>query len=703
MHNLMINAALLLSLLLAWLNFLLTDRWSALPGALNGWRKPWYATALLAATVLTFMTRRHVGSPVRIGRAASVTFLAAGLGVLLTGVLSRLPISTWAQLPFKDDYTVLYQSAVNGVRLLERGAVVGWNWWLLGGYPTSTDIAQSFAVLMFIPVQIFGPLVGYHVLHLVVFLAIPAMVWWDIRQEDPEAALLTAGFACLFTAGYLVSIGNSGDTNSLIGVFCAGLAMIGSRAARLGKRWGGPVLLLGLTLGLYSHVAFSVYAGLYLLLEAAYYRDVRAVVRLALATALAIVISLPAHWESIKYADYVSFNNTVYSPGAPTDWAALARNVYYNVEILVFPHRWFNDYRSLTNVWLPALLVTAFLVVKAPVRVGFYACAVVFTQVMLRLNTSEAGALFDRIQHMMPLIAAPALAGFVLRFAGTRRLAFALMAVIALYIATSFAPVRHVPELRAFDPPLFDRIAASGGNMILVEVSPHRDMDSDPVRRSVTTPFDVHFEGALPDATGKRFYSQMQDGWVWNVFRGQVVGAGTFAGRAIDETPPAAFAAEMRRWGVSDLFVWTDASRDYLARSTDFTERWRGGLWSHFTLNAPDTRSVVTAAGAGRLQGLDFLGGDVELTDVAAGSRVIVRANYYPAWRATANGREVPLFPIDGQMAFDAPSAGSYVVRFEYPRYRGLSILAVIALMAGAWLMTRTIRSPLPRGSATPS
>ena len=262
------------------------------------------------------------------------------------------------------------------------------------------------------------------------------------------------------------------------------------------------------------------------------------------------------------------------------------------------------------------------------------------------------------------MLAAPALAGFVLRFAGTRRLALALVALIGLYVATSFAPVRHVPELRAFDPPLIDRIAAADG-MVVVEISPHRDMDSDPVRRSATTPFDVHFEGLLPGLGGQRFYSQMQDGWVWNVFRGQVVGAGTFAGRPIEETPPTAFAAEMRRWGVRPLFVWTDASRAYLARTGLFTERWRGGLWSEFELRDADTREVVTSPGTGRLRGLDFLGGDVELSGVAEGSPVIVRANYYPAWRAYAGGREVPLYATDGQMAFRAPASGSYVVRFD--------------------------------------
>jgi hypothetical protein len=693
-------AAFALSLALAWPNFLFTGKWADLPGALNGARLPFYGAALLASTVLLIVTRRQVGAPARLGRAASGALLAFGAALLLAALFSRLPVSTWGELPFKDDWTPLYQSAVNGVRLMRRGSVVGWNWWLMGGYPTSTDIAQSFGALAFAPMLIFGERVGYHVLHVVMFLSIPALLWWDIRQDDREAAIVTAGFASVFTAGYFATLGNSGDTNSLTGVFCAGLALIGSRAARGGKRWGGPVLMLGLTLGLYSHVAFVVYAGIYLLLEAAYYRDIQAFFRLAAASAFAILASLPVHWESLRYPAYVSFNNTVYDPGAPFNWPVFARTIYYNVEMLAFPHRWFNDYRSITNVWLPALVVMAFSPGRS--RAGFYACATVLTQLLLRFNTSEAGAIFDRIQHVLPLVSAPAFAGFVLRFSGTRRLAAALGATIALYIATSFAPVRHVPELRAFDPPLIDRIAASDGNMILVEVSPHRDMDSDPARRSPRTPFDVHFEGLLPEVAGQRFYSQMWDGWVWNVFKGQVVGAGTFAGRAIDETPPEAFAGEMRRWGVRHLFVWTDAARAYLGRSGLFAERWRGGPWSHFELLDADTRAVVTPTGSGRLANLDFLGGDVHLSGVHAGAIVRVRANYYPAWRAWVRNREIRLRSAEGQMEFVAPESGDYVVRLVYPRYRWLSAFSIAAAIAGFAILSRRPRNASMMASASP-
>ena len=611
-------AALSMSLVFAWLNFLLTAKWAALPGALNGWRRPWYAAALLAVTVLTIATRRDLGRHVRIGRLAAAAVLLVGTGVFVASLVLRIPLSTWLQIPFKDDWTELYQQTVNGVGLLWRGSVVGWNWWFLGGYPTSTDIAQNFGLLAFVPMALFGDRLGYHVLHAVLFLAVPAFVWWDLHHEDRETGLVACGFACVFAAGYLGPIGSSGDTNSLVGVCCAGLALVGSRFARMGRRWGGPVLILGLTLALYTHAAFFVYAVIYLAVEAAYFRDRTAAIRLLVGAAASGVAALPAHWESLRYPAYVSFSNVTYTPGAPVDWLAVARGLYYNIEILVLPHRWFNDYRSLANVWLPVLAVVALRSGRS--RVGFYALAALVTQALLRLNTPEAGAIFDRVQHMFPLLMAPALAGFVLRFGGTRKLTMALIVLVGLYVpAPLAAPIRHVPELRAFDPGLIDRIAASDGNMVLVETSPHRDMDSDPGRRSPTTPFDVHFEGLLPGVAGQRFYSQMIDGWVWNVFRGQVVGAGTYAGRSISETRADAFVAEMQRWGVRHLFVWTDDSRTYLGQIGRFVERWRGGRWSHFELRDADVRSAVTTTGSARLRNLDVLGGDVELVDVTAG------------------------------------------------------------------------------------
>jgi hypothetical protein len=674
-------ASIALALAFAWINFLTTSRWAAEAGALHGWRKPWYVGALVAATLLVIVARREIGGPTRLGRPSIAALLASGAAVLLAALFHRLPLSVWTDIPFKDDWTELFQMTVNGVTLLRHGALVGWNWWFLGGYPTSTDIAQNFSLLAFVPMTVFGDTLGYHVLHAVLFLAVPCFVWWDLGTEDQETRVLATAFACFFGAGYLYTLTSSGDTNSMVGVFCVGLALVSSHAARRSRRWGGPVMLLALTLALSSHAAFAIYAGAYLLVESIYFRDRAAFLRLATASTFAAVAALPVHWESLRYPQFVSFNNTVYQHGEPTQWGPFARNVFYNVEILLLPHRWFNDYRSLANIWLLPLVLVA--LTARGTRTGFYAACAVLTQALLRLNTPVAGAMFDRIQHLLPLLTAPALAGLILQRGGRRSVAVAMALVLTLYVATSWEPVRHVPDLRAFDPPLIDRIAASDGSLVLVEVSPHRDMDSNPARRTPPTPFDVHFEGLLPAVAGQRFYSQMIDGWVWNIFRGQVVGAGTFAGQLIDLTPPDQFAAEMRRWGIRHLFVWTDTSRNYLGRSGHFVERWRAGLWSDFEMTDADVRSVVTVSGSGELRALDFLGGDVALTGVKSGEPVVVRANYYPAWRAVVDGQEVPLRSSNGQLAFSAPRDGSYVVRLEYPRYRVLSGLALLSVFAG--------------------
>jgi hypothetical protein len=682
-----VDAALFGSLVLAWLNFLTTGRWASLPGSLNGWKQPLYAAALIAASGFALAGRRRVGQIARIGRLARVVMLA-GLGTLCIALLLRLPPTLWLQIPFKDDWTELFQQTVNGVGLLRRGVVVGWNWWFLGGYPTSTDVAQNFSTVALIPMTVFGDRLGYHVLHFVMFLAVPVFVWWDLRHDDRETAYVATGLAGIFAAGYLGPLGASGDTNSLVGVCCVGLALVASRSARRGSRWGGPVLLLALTLAAYTHTAFFVYAAIYLTLEAVYFGDRSAFLRVAAAAGMAMVAALPAHWESLRHPEYVSFNNTVYEPDAPIDWLAAARTLYYNVEILALPHRWYNDYRSLANVWLPALVLTALLPGRS--RTSFYAAAAVVTQILLRFNTSEAGAGFDRIQHMFPLLTAPSLAGFVLRCSGSRPLAAALLVVLGLYVYTDVTAIRHVATLRDFDPPLIDRIAqVDGGSLVLVETSPHRDMDSHPTRRSPTTPFDVHFEGLLPSVAGQRFYSQMIDGWVWNVWRGQVVGAGTFRGRPIAETPPDAFVGEMRRWGVRHLFVWTDGTRAYLARSGAFVERWRNGRWFHFERPDEKGETVTADNGRGHLRNLDWLGADVELAGARAGDEVVIRTNYYPAWRASHRGRPVALYARDGQLAFRAPDDGNYTVALEYPRYRAVLVAAWAALAGGMIALAR--------------
>ncbi len=265
------------------------------------------------------------------------------------------------------------------------------------------------------------------------------------------------------------------------------------------------------------------------------------------------------------------------SPGAAVDWPASLRSSTTTSRSSRCRIAGTTTIAA-ANVWLPVLVVTAFLPGRS--RIGFYAWLAVLTQLLLRLNTPEAGAGFDRIQHMLPMLTAPALAGFVLRAGGTRKLAAGLLVVIA--------PVR----LHGF---LADPARPDAAGVQPAAHRPHRGQRRQPRARrdqpaprhgqpphapEPTTPFDVHFEGLLPGVAGQRFYSQMIDGWVWNIYRGQVVGAapsGTSDRRDADRR----LRAEMPM-GRRHLFVWTEDSRDYLADERAIPRTLAGGRWSQF-------------------------------------------------------------------------------------------------------------------------
>jgi hypothetical protein len=220
------RVVLLIALGVAWLNFLLTTKWT-FPGALNGPKRPWYAAALATATIGAIVARR-LGQPVRL---PGLPILIAGGWTLLTlAFLTAFPPSTWQLVPFFDDWPPRFQSTVGGLTLLGRGAFAGWNWHFLGGYHTSADLTQSLTVLGAIPMTLLGDRLGFHLLHATMIFGIPLIVYLDVAADEPrDVARLTAFFAVVTAAG-------------LFGTIRAGAAVHGRRSTRVSRPRGRQLL-----------------------------------------------------------------------------------------------------------------------------------------------------------------------------------------------------------------------------------------------------------------------------------------------------------------------------------------------------------------------------------------------------------------------------------------------------------------------------
>jgi hypothetical protein len=676
--------AFLATLAIWWLNLLLTTRWADVPGSIHGARRPIFIVSLIVLTIVAVRQRLWTAlTDARLARWACLL----GISLLVGAFFCWFPPSTWRQIPFLDNWVPRYQSTIDQVALLRRGAFVGWNWWFLGGYQLSSDLTQNLGVLAFPFVVLMGPQVGFHLLHAVLFAAVPVLVYFDLQESDSrEAATLAAAIACILTAGYCFSAVRSGDTNSLAGVCSATLAVVAIHRAHRDRRDGALLLALALVLTAYTHLGFFAYAIVYCVLHAVYYRDARAGFLLLGGVVCALIGTLPAMWENWTLRSFFSFNNVLLHPPESFQWGAFARQFYYNVEILFRPGRWFNDYTTPIRVFLP---VTVLLACGRRSRIGFYAWAALATLALMTLNYSEFGFAFSRPFHMLPVLTAPVVAGFLVRYGGSRTVVVATLACLALYVSIVFSRVPHVNGLEDWNPALVSRITDATAGMVLVENSPHLDMIESGDRSTPKTPFGVHFEPLLPVSTGRRFYAGFWDGWQWSVFRQNLLAAGAMWGRSLEEISDTDVVAELRRWGIQDVFVWSPAAQQFFARSPHFSKRWHSERWQHFLLDAADTRSVVTDNGSGSLADLDPLGARVLLKDVAAGSQVVVRTNYYPAWSARVGRTAVPLLEVNGQLAFRAPESGSYEILLEYPRRAAMTFGVVFALIVGLLVTDR--------------
>jgi hypothetical protein len=676
------RAALLLSLAIMWANYGLTARWAHVPGSIHGSKEWLFVPLLLLTTILAIVPWPATRVP--LGGIARVIGWA-GLVLLASLFVVWFPPSTWTEMPFLDNWPARYLSTLEGIALLKRGAIAGWQWHYLGGYHLSSDVTQSHTLLAFLPVTLFGPPLGFHLLHAALFLALPALVFRDLRFEDPDTRWLATGLTAVLSCGFSYFLLRSGDTNSLAGLVCLGIALTASHEAARGARWGGPALVAALALVNYVHAGFVVYAALFLVLEALFYRDRGRLKRALIAAACGFVAGLPVHWESWRYPAYFIPNNVIFDRGAPFEWLPLIRKVYYNVELLWLPGRWFNDFGGLSSVCLP---ITAYVAWQGRTRAAFYSWLALTTLAALRFNTPEFAYLFLRPIHVLVLAMGPVLATFIVRYVRSRRLAVSFIALVTVYLQILVFQVPHIRTPRDADPALMAHIASLEGALVLLENTPHRDMDADPAGSTQPPPFQAHIEQAVARATGRRLYAGLWDGWQWSPYRDQLLAGGAFKGRALSRVPLDDVTTEMRRWGIRHLVVWSEAAKAYFRRAPAvFVERWASGEWTHFEYLAADTRDVATSVGSGTLESFDPLGARVRLMSVQSGAQVVVRTNYHPSWSAAIaeDAVAVPLFSQEGQMAFIAPKDGSYDVEFTYPRRPWTWLVALLAVLGGSF------------------
>ena len=244
------------------------------------------------------------------------------------------------------------------------------------------------------------------------------------------------------------------------------------------------------------------------------------------------------------------------------------------------------------------------LAIQARGRVGFHAWAALATLGLMTLNYAEFGYAFSRpftCCRCSRRRFSPASSSGT---AGSRRVALALVATLALYVQRGVH--RRSPRARVWRSGT--RRSSAGSATRRPRSRARREQPAPRHDRiaacasSPKTPFGAHFEPLLPDATGRRFYAGFWDGWQWSSFRQNLLAAGAIWGRSLEEVPPErGRARSSAKWGIRDAFVWSPAAQRFFAACRSSTSSGNLRTGSTSSGGTPILAPVVTTTGSGTL------------------------------------------------------------------------------------------------------
>ena len=626
------------------------------------------------------------------------------LALLLVSFLVKFPPAQFDELVFFDDYPTIYTVTLKGWEMLKQGGIFGWDPAMMGGYYTVSDVSHNeiFFLLPFLP---FGPRVGFHLMILFFYLAFPLLLYGYARLLFDERAGLLALWGGAFVAfGFFDNLLYWGMVNSFIGLCFLLLDLILVQLMRRGKPWASFALILALSLTLYAATGFFVYALLLIGLDFLWRFDRRMIPRLAFVMAAAFLITLTFTFSFLAYSGYFVQSDEIYDPVHYTIPEIVAQSVQA-LDRVTDPRFWLLGrpvrYQGLFIVSLPIIAAAVWERLRARRRLygdPLLGVALMAAVVMLlTLVVSPSVDMFvSRIRFLLPV---PLVLIYGAWLHQERSLhPAAVLVVLAILLPTLpsrlLLPIEHTPSLRAYNAGLVEAVEGLDSDLILLESMGGYDLATEGEGSTEAQESHAHLEPYFPFETSKRFMANNQEGYHHSVYRRNFITSGAFRGKLLPDWPREEIRAFLEQWGIRHLVLWTEISKGYFDGDPAFVRIWEDGFWAIYAYDQAAPGDVWAESARGTLEPRGYFAQEVRLTQARAGELVRLRMNYFPAWRASQGGQAVELREQEGQMAFVAPADGDYVVELAYPRYAGLSVLALGAIVV-SFLLVRRFREAL--------
>ncbi|MFA5157208.1 MAG: hypothetical protein WC532_07500 [Candidatus Omnitrophota bacterium] len=614
---------------------------------------------------------------------------AACLSFLLVYFLICFPLKDWGSYPAADDYPLFFTMTRQGLDILKQGGYFGWDSSFLGGYFTASEFGTNLS-LFILPVSFIGLPQGFHLILLLGFLAVPLLCYYYVKinlRVDRDKSLIALPLAAFFATHYFKQILRTGAVSTFIGIDLIILSLIMAARLKDNKKYSFFLLALVMTLLFYTHLSVFLYGVIFIFIDFIFSPNKKYFKQLCYLAAVVFVTSLPFLAYALQYRGYFILDNYLYFPNKiiPPDYLAVVSGQFFDLLRSFFNLKaWAWD----EQFWV--LIVALYMLNKKP----WIKPAVSTLAVIIILKIFQTWGFFlitSRAYYIITIsFLAILLTGFLIIGYEKKRFVFSIItaAVFIMFYDPFVAPRRimHYAPGKIYNQPLVEKIKTLEGRYIAVENNQHGDMTKIVIPNS-------HWMALLQLETGKLFFSNFHDGYHHTPWRANSLESGSFRGKPINEWAVEDINRIFCRWGVRYLVVWDALSKAYFSVNPRVFEKiWEDEDWIIFKVRDSDTRSaVVYDNGSAEIIDKDFYAKEIILSGVKQGAKVVLRSNYFPAWRAYYKNKEIRLIDVDGQAGFLAPDSGNYVVTMKFPRYALLNILALSALGFSGFLSYKRI------------
>jgi len=598
---------------------------------------------------------------------------------------------------FRDDLPAVYWVTEQGIKMLKQGGIFGWDSTFFGGYYNLADISPNLAFFVFPFSLVFGLKTGFNLFYFFIFISFSPLFYIYSRALINDARInagclwMSFFVLCTFFLNTLIW----GNLEVFLGLELLVVNLIVCESFLKKARLSGFLLVTLLTLTLYAHPAFFLYSLLIVFVRILADRGAGDLIRYAYVLVFVLLATLPFSYPLIKYNRYFTVDAYAYS-SLSERFAPLNMLRLFKIGLLPGFKQIFFDWARSPVLSLCKSYVTIFSVVSP---VFLYVCLYQKNNFRKSLFSLAAGGLIvlafkglqsliiNRIDFVFAAMIILALGHFLALYHGKIIMLLVLSFITVYcflfppdYILSKIGTISGVEE---YNSALVSEIKALEGNLVLfeqggnwnyIQASRKNEASERPV-------LDIHFEPLMARETSKRFFSGIAEGYHIHMDRYNTLISGTYKGKKVSDRDISVFNDLFQKWGIEYLALWTNESKRYFSKHKDlYEEIWSDKEWVIYRYKYARPEPVSVKRGYGSVEHQDFYRKTLRLSDMLEGEEVLLKSNYFPAWKAYFNGKRVDLREKDRQVLFNAPANGSYSIKMVFPKYAPLSIVSIASL-----------------------